>query len=272
MQPRRESNENQSAALALVVGIVALVVFVIATTLVFNALEDDGPDVDDYEFTYSMDSGTVVCPDDYRRAGQEFSYVTDDELTRTERLFNDKYDEQRLAEKKVIAKNCGGRSESAVCPDDRERAGRRYTYDPDDIGYGTFDKTREQLVEERCGLTKEQADLARRQAEADREAGFHCLSAYDGNFDNLERLIRAQLHDPSSMETVSTRIAPAMDNGKHPVELVFRATNQYGAVVTVTALGSAHADSCIAELFSIGDQIFANAGYSHEIFGIIPSE
>ena len=222
--------------------------------------------------SFSFEEGVVVCPSDYGNAGQKYSYVTDDQLTWSERMFNNKYEEKVLAEKKVIQEHCGGRSVSRVCPEDRVRAGKTYTYDPDEISYGAFGKSLAQLVEERCGVTKAEAEQARLQEQADREAGFHCLSAWDGNFNNLERLIRSQLLDPSSMETVSTRIAPAMPNGKHRVEMVFRATNQYGAVVTATALGSAHNNSCIAELFSINGQIITGEGCSHEIFGIIRCE
>ena len=206
------------------------------------ACGEDEPELNTADWSrYSLEEGTVVCPSGYALAGERFSFVTDDELTWIERTVNDKFEEKRLAEKKVIEKNCGARSQPTRSPREVEA-----------------DRVR--------------AEQEREQAARDREAGFHCLSGWDGNFNNLEALIRRQLHNPDSMETVRTRIAPAMPNGKHPVEMVFRAENQYGAVVTVTALGSAHSSSCIAELFSIGDQIFADAGYSHEIFGIIPSE
>ena len=209
----------------------ALSAMLVALAFILPGLldSDDSSDYSDWE-PYLP---SVTCPEHYENAGQSFEYDQDEVLSTWDKVVNDQMNEWRLARERVIEENCG--------------------------------KLRETSRAENPGI----AAAEREQAKADREAGFHCLSAWDGNFNNLEALIRRQLHDPDSMETVSTRIAPAMDNGKHPVEVVFRATNQYGAVVTVTALGSAHSNSCIAELFSIGDQIFADAGYSHEIFGII---
>ena len=56
-----------------------------------------------------------------------------------------------------------------------------------------------------CGMSVEQQEA---KAEEERK-GFHCLSAWDGNHDGLEGLVRQQLNDPDSMETRETRIAPA---------------------------------------------------------------
>ena len=51
------------------------------------------------------------------------------------------------------------------------------------------------------------ADASTEEAE-ERRKGFHCLSEWDGNHDDLEALIRERLNDPGSMETIETRIAP----------------------------------------------------------------
>ena len=42
----------------------------------------------------------------------------------------------------------------------------------------------------------------------DRVKGFHCLSAWDGNHQGPEALVRGQLNAPNSMDTLSTRITP----------------------------------------------------------------
>lgn len=214
-----------------------IAVMVVVYAVIPAVTGDDEPDYSGWQ----PPMNSVTCPNDYSRAGQRFEYDEDEVLGTWDRIINDKLSEAQLARKRVIEANCGTRRQPTRSPSEVEA---------------------ERIREER----------AREQAARDREAGFHCLSGWDGNFNNLEALIRRQLHNPDSMETLSTKIAPAMPNGKHPVEMVYRAENQYGAVVTATALGSAHSDTCIAELFSIDGLIIADAGCSHEIFGIIKCE
>lgn len=218
----------------LLSNIAVVVIFIV----VFNAVtSEDEPDYSDWQ----PHMNSVTCPDSYARAGQRIEYDEHEVLGTWDKIVNDKLSEAQLARQRVIEGNCGSR--------------RQPTRSPQEIA-----------------AERDREERAREQAARDREAGFHCLSGWDGKFNNLEALIRRQLHNPDSMETVSTGIAPAMPNGKHRVEMVFRAENQYGAVVTATALGSAHSDTCIAELFSIDGQIITDAGCSHEIFGIIECE
>lgn len=84
----------------------------------------------------------------------------------------------------------------------------------------------------------------------DERKGFHCLSPWDGNHDGLEALIRGQLKDPDSMETIETRITPVDANGNHQVFLRYRARNSFGGMVESQAIGSVDNDTCEASLLS----------------------
>lgn len=90
-------------------------------------------------------------------------------------------------------------------------------------------------------------------AEAENERkGFHCLSSWDGDHNGLERLVRARLNDPDSLDTLGTYIASVNDAGKHPVRMEFTATNAFGGRVRNNAFGLIDNDTCEAELLSIG--------------------
>lgn len=84
----------------------------------------------------------------------------------------------------------------------------------------------------------------------DERKGFHCLSPWDGNHDGLEALIRRQLNDPGSMETVETRISPVVD-GRHRISLEFTAKNSFGGRIRHVAHGSVSNETCEAQLISI---------------------
>ena len=87
--------------------------------------------------------------------------------------------------------------------------------------------------------------------EEERRKGFHCLSKWDGNHDGLEVLIRAQLNDPGSMETIETRITPPDADGDHIIQLDFTAKNAYGGRVRSTAHGWVSQATCVATLVLI---------------------
>lgn len=87
--------------------------------------------------------------------------------------------------------------------------------------------------------------------EAFRRRGFHCLSAWDGNHDGLEALIRDQLNDPGSMETHNTFIAPLDETGFHAIRLEFSAKNAFGGRVRHTAWGFIDHKTCEAVLIGI---------------------
>ena len=85
----------------------------------------------------------------------------------------------------------------------------------------------------------------------DKRKGFHCLSPWDGNHDGLEALIREEIRDPNSMETIETRITPVNANGNHTVSLTFRSRNGFGGMVRSTAFGTVDNDTCKATLLTI---------------------
>jgi len=85
----------------------------------------------------------------------------------------------------------------------------------------------------------------------DRRKGFHCLSAWDGNHDGLEALIRDRLNDPDSMETTKTEIAPVDEDGDHLIRLTFTAKNAFGGRVRNVAYGWVDHDTCKATLIGI---------------------
>ena len=211
---------------------------------------------------------TVVCTDFWDRAGDRIHYdpaMEDGQTARrtrcgTRRPRTEKcpggmnlavftWDPDDDVREEAQAEQCDDpRPEDGVCPADRPQAGREFTYDRGEyVG--------PDLLAEKCGRTEAEieAEIESERAlrQAQREAGFHCLSAWDGNFNNLEDLVRPQLHDPRSMDTLSTAIAPVNEDGKHAVTMVFTATNVYGATVTLTALGLADNATCAAELLWI---------------------
>ena len=92
---------------------------------------------------------------------------------------------------------------------------------------------------------------ATREAAEERQKGFHCLSAWDGNHDGLEDLIKAKLKDPDSMETIETKITPVDANGNHAVFLKYRARNSFGGMVVEQAFGIVDNDTCEATLLGV---------------------
>lgn len=98
--------------------------------------------------------------------------------------------------------------------------------------------------------TEEKAE-ATAEAEADRRKGFHCLSRWDGNHDGLEKLVKAQLNDPGSMETLQTFISPVNSEGNHRIRMEFTALNAFGGRVRNTAVGWVNNKTCTATLTDI---------------------
>ena len=80
--------------------------------------------------------------------------------------------------------------------------------------------------------------------------GFHCLSSWDGNHSGLERLVRQELNDPSSLEVLVTRIAP-VEEGKHQIIMEFTAKNVFGGRVRHKAMGLVNHHTCDAVLVNI---------------------
>ena len=100
--------------------------------------------------------------------------------------------------------------------------------------------------DEQSEQRQQQSEERQRQSEEERK-GFHCLSAWDGNHNGLEALVRDNLNDPGSMETFETRIWPVVE-GRHRIMMEFGARNIYGGMVRLTATGWIDNESCDATL------------------------
>ena len=85
----------------------------------------------------------------------------------------------------------------------------------------------------------------------DREKGFHCLSAWDGNHDGFEDVVRGYLEDPDSMSTINTLVGRNI-NGRHQITMNFTAENLFGGTERLTAKGYFDNATCdIVELTEI---------------------
>ena len=85
----------------------------------------------------------------------------------------------------------------------------------------------------------------------EREKGFHCLSAWDGNHDGFEDVVRQRLNDPDSMNTINTLVGRNI-NGRHQITMNFTADNLLGGTERLTAKGYFDNATCdIAELTEI---------------------
>ena len=186
---------------------------------------------------------TDVCGDQYENAGDSFTYSRED-LNAFERFGLNSAEEEVEARIKAVERHCGKIVERTVCPDDRPQAGREFTHRPGEF----IDDYR--LAEE-CGRTEAEREAFVAEQQAQRDSGLHCLSKWDGNYDELEDLVRPLLMDPSSMETTETLIYPVDEAGKHNVVMVFTAADASGTTVTLTAFGLANTVTCRAELLGI---------------------
>lgn len=78
----------------------------------------------------------------------------------------------------------------------------------------------------------------------DKEAGFHCLSPYDGSHRELVENVKATLREPDSFEHVSTRVTPKQPNGTHKLMMTYRARNGFGGMNTETVSARYRNDDC----------------------------
>ena len=102
--------------------------------------------------------------------------------------------------------------------------------------------------------TKTNAESVNTESAEDKEnrrKGFHCLSTWDGNHDGFEDIVRKELNDPGSMETIETGITPANNQGQHTIRMEFTAKNAFGGRVRHEARGLVDNDTCEATLLSI---------------------
>lgn len=81
-----------------------------------------------------------------------------------------------------------------------------------------------------------------------------CVSAWDGNHDGFEDLIRDKLNDPSSMETHGTYYDPADDlaDGEITIRLNYGARNALGGMVRSDAFALMRLDCTIAAVLDYG--------------------
>lgn len=98
-------------------------------------------------------------------------------------------------------------------------------------------------------LAKEQARSAK--AAADKKAGFHCLSGWDGSHREVVSAVKSQLRDPSSFEHVQTRITPMSESGEHRLTMTYRAKNGFGALTGGLVEATVRNATCSAQVVSI---------------------
>lgn len=105
-------------------------------------------------------------------------------------------------------------------------------------------------------LEQEAADQAAFVAKraADRQAGFHCLGAWDGSHRKLRDEVKNRMRDPDSFEHVVTKVTPVSTGGTHTLTMQFRAKNGFGGmnVGSVTAL--VQNDGCGYTILSLTDR------------------
>jgi hypothetical protein len=80
---------------------------------------------------------------------------------------------------------------------------------------------------------------------ADRQAGFHCLSGWDGSHREFVEKVKARLRDPGSFEHVETRVTPN-NGGQHAVIMEYRARNGFGGMNVGKAMGTFDHETCTA--------------------------
>ncbi|RDE07824.1 hypothetical protein DVH29_14780 [Pelagibacterium lacus] len=64
---------------------------------------------------------------------------------------------------------------------------------------------------------------------ANREKGFHCLSAWDGSNFALVQAVKNAMRDPNSFEHIKTVITPVR-SGKHTIVMDYRGRNGFGGI------------------------------------------
>lgn len=79
----------------------------------------------------------------------------------------------------------------------------------------------------------------------DKQAGFHCLSGWDGSHREFVESVKAGLRDPSSFEHIETRVTPNVD-GQHTIFMDYRARNGFGGMNVGRAVGTFDNASCAA--------------------------
>lgn len=80
---------------------------------------------------------------------------------------------------------------------------------------------------------------------AERKAkGLHCLSGWNRQHDELVANVKANLRDPESFETISTRVSSRSVGGEHLIQMQYRARNGFGGMVVAHAAGMFRGSDC----------------------------
>lgn len=102
-----------------------------------------------------------------------------------------------------------------------------------------------------CGDSAEvkakKAEVAAAISAADKQAGFHCLSSWDGSHRGVENWLKKHLRDPDSYQHVETKISPNKD-GQHTLFTTYRAKNGFGGYVGGTVIATVDNETCQATI------------------------
>ena len=79
---------------------------------------------------------------------------------------------------------------------------------------------------------------------AEKEKGFHCLSAWDGAHYAFKREVKMSMRNPKSFEHVETRIVPVGTDGLHTLSMKYRAENGFGGMNIGQALAEVRNNDC----------------------------
>lgn len=101
-----------------------------------------------------------------------------------------------------------------------------------------------------CSDTTAPAGDGDAEAAADRYAGFHCLSAWDGSHPGVVEWLKKRLREPNSFEHEETRILPVDTKGKHFMTMIYRARNGFGGMNTGLITASVRQSDCGFEVVS----------------------
>lgn len=99
-------------------------------------------------------------------------------------------------------------------------------------------------------LTEDELKQLEAKRIADENAGYHCLSPWDGSHSALVESVKGTLRDPSSFEHDKTIIAPVDDNGKHTLIMRYRAKNGFGGMTQGYAQAEIDNSTCSHKLIA----------------------
>lgn len=74
--------------------------------------------------------------------------------------------------------------------------------------------------------------------------GKHCLSPWSGAHNDLVDAVKKDLRDPHSFEHAGTMVTAMLDNGRHLIEMRYRAKNGFGGMEVAKAIGTFKNDDC----------------------------